>query len=244
MDRLSELLLSGKKIVVITGAGISTLSGIPDFRGKNGLYTKGNNVEYMLSRDCFIETPDEFYNYYINNMIMKDVEPNIVHNTLAELEARGFVSCVITQNIDNLHQKAGSKNVVDIHGNGDKFYCTCCKQSYGINDYEESNVCTVCGGTIRPDVVLYGEMLDREKVQKALEAVYNADAMIVLGTSLTVSTAGSLVQEFIRIKGEGFDSSNLVIVNNQDTPFDNYADKISDDLGMVFTKVKKDTINE
>ena len=244
MDRLSELLLSGKKIVVITGAGISTLSGIPDFRGKNGLYTKGNNVEYMLSRDCFIETPDEFYNYYINNMIMKDVEPNIVHNTLAELEARGFVSCVITQNIDNLHQKAGSKNVVDIHGNGDKFYCTCCKQSYGINDYEESNVCKVCGGTIRPDVVLYGEMLDREKVQKALEAVYNADAMIVLGTSLTVSTAGSLVQEFIRIKGEGFDSSNLVIVNNQDTPFDNYADKISDDLGMVFTKVKKDTINE
>ena len=244
MDRLSELLLSGKKIVVITGAGISTLSGIPDFRGKNGLYTKGNNVEYMLSRDCFIETPDEFYNYYINNMIMKDVEPNIVHNTLAELEARGFVSCVITQNIDNLHQKAGSKNVVDIHGNGDKFYCTCCKQSYGINDYEESNVCTVCGGTIRPDVVLYGEMLDREKVQKALEAVYNADAMIVLGTSLTVSTAGSMVQEFIRIKGEGFDSSNLVIVNNQDTPFDNYADKISDDLGMVFTKVKKDTINE
>ena len=244
MDRLSELLLSGKKIVVITGAGISTLSGIPDFRGKNGLYTKGNNVEYMLSRDCFIETPDEFYNYYINNMIMKDVEPNIVHNTLAELEARGFVSCVITQNIDNLHQKAGSKNVVDIHGNGDKFYCTCCKQSYGINDYEESNVCKVCGGTIRPDVVLYGEMLDREKVQKALEAVYSADAMIVLGTSLTVSTAGSLVQEFIRIKGEGFDSSNLVIVNNQDTPFDNYADKISDDLGMVFTKVKKDTINE
>ena len=244
MERLSELLLSGKKIVVITGAGISTLSGIPDFRGKNGLYTKGNNVEYMLSRDCFIETPDEFYNYYINNMIMKDVEPNIVHNTLAELEARGFVSCVITQNIDNLHQKAGSKNVVDIHGNGDKFYCTCCKQSYGINDYEESNVCKVCGGTIRPDVVLYGEMLDREKVQKALEAVYNADAMIVLGTSLTVSTAGSLVQEFIRIKGEGFDSSNLVIVNNQDTPFDNYADKISDDLGMVFTKVKKDTINE
>ena len=244
MDRLSELLLSGKKIVVITGAGISTLSGIPDFRGKNGLYTKGNNVEYMLSRDCFIETPDEFYNYYISNMIMKDVEPNIVHNTLAELEARGFVSCVITQNIDNLHQKAGSKNVVDIHGNGDKFYCTCCKQSYGINDYEESNVCKVCGGTIRPDVVLYGEMLDREKVQKALEAVYNADAMIVLGTSLTVSTAGSLVQEFIRIKGEDFDSSDLVIVNNQDTPFDNYADKISDDLGMVFTKVKKDTINE
>ena len=244
MDRLSELLLSGKKIVVVTGAGISTLSGIPDFRGKNGLYTKGNNVEYMLSRDCFIETPDEFYSYYINNMIMKDVEPNIVHNTLAELETRGFVSCVITQNIDNLHQKAGSKNVVDIHGNGDKFYCTCCKQSYSMNDYEESNVCKVCGGTIRPDVVLYGEMLDREKVQKALEAVYSADAMIVLGTSLTVSTAGSLVQEFIRIKGENFDSSNLVIVNNQDTPFDNYADKIRDDLGMVFTKIKKDTINE
>lgn len=244
MDRLSELLLSDKKIVVITGAGISTLSGIPDFRGKNGLYTKGNNVEYMLSRDCFIETPDEFYNYYINNMIMKDVEPNIVHNTLAELEARGFVSCVITQNIDNLHQKAGSKNVVDIHGNGDKYYCTCCKQSYSVTDYVTSNVCNVCGGTIRPDVVLYGEMLDREKVQKALEEVYSADAMIVLGTSLTVSTAGSLVQEFIRIKGESFDSSNLVIVNNQDTPFDNYADKISDDLGMVFTKVKKDTINK
>ena len=244
MNKLSELLLSSKNVVVITGAGISTLSGIPDFRGKNGLYTKGNNVEYMLSRECFVETPDEFYQYYINNMIMKNVEPNVVHNTLAELENRGYVSAVITQNIDNLHQKAGSKNVIDIHGNGDKYYCTSCNQSYTMDDYESGFVCNICGGTIRPDVVLYGEMLDGEKVQQALEAVYNADAMVVLGTSLTVSTAGSLVQEFIRVKGEKFDSSNLIIVNNQDTPYDNYADKISDDLGMVFSKVKKDTLDK
>ena len=244
MNKLSELLLSGKNVVVITGAGISTLSGIPDFRGKNGLYTKGNNVEYMLSRECFVETPDEFYQYYINNMIMKNVEPNVVHNTLAELENRGYVSAVITQNIDNLHQKAGSKNVIDIHGNGEKYYCTSCNQSYTMDDYESGYVCNICGGTIRPDVVLYGEMLDGDKVQKALEAVYNADAMVVLGTSLTVSTAGSLVQEFIRVKGEKFDSSNLIIVNNQDTPYDNYADKISDDLGMVFSKVKKDTLDK
>lgn len=244
MDRLSELMLSGKNIVVITGAGISTLSGIPDFRGKNGLYTKGNNVEYMLSRECFLETPDDFYEYYINNMIMKGMEPNIVHSTLAELEQRGYVSCVITQNIDNLHQKAGSKNVIDIHGNGDKYYCTSCKQSYSVDTYQESNVCNICGGTIRPDVVLYGELLDSEKVHKALEAVYNADAMVVLGTSLQVSTAGSLVQEFIRVKGESFDSNNLIIVNDQATPYDNYADKINDDLGMVFTKVRKDTIKE
>ena len=244
MNKLSELLLSSKNVVVITGAGISTLSGIPDFRGKNGLYTKGNNVEYMLSRECFVETPDEFYQYYINNMIMKNVEPNVVHNTLAELENRGYVSAVITQNIDNLHQKAGSKNVIDIHGNGEKYYCTSCNQSYTMDDYESGFVCNICGGTIRPDVVLYGEMLDGEKVQQALEAVYNADAMVVLGTSLTVSTAGSLVQEFIRVKGEKFDSSNLIIVNNQDTPYDNYADKISDDLGMVFSKVKKDTLDK
>lgn len=244
MNKLSELLLSGKNVVVITGAGISTLSGIPDFRGKNGLYTKGNNVEYMLSRDCFVETPDEFYNYYINNMIMKGMEPNIVHYTLAELEQRGFVSCVITQNIDNLHQKAGSKNVIDIHGNGDKYYCTSCKQSYSVEDYQGSNVCNICGGTIRPDVVLYGEMLDRGKVNRAMEAVYNADAMVVLGTSLQVSTAGSLVQEFIRIQGDNFDSNSLIIVNNQETPYDNYADKINDDLGMVFTKVKKETLGE
>lgn len=244
MDRLSELMLSGKNIVVITGAGISTLSGIPDFRGKNGLYTKGNNVEYMLSRECFVETPDEFYQYYIKNMIMKNVEPNVVHNTLAELENRGYVSAVITQNIDNLHQKAGSKNVIDIHGNGEKYYCTSCNQSYTMDEYECGYICNICGGTIRPDVVLYGEMLDSKKVQRALEAVYNADAMVVLGTSLTVSTAGSLVQEFIRVKGENFDSSNLIIVNNQDTPYDNYADKISEDLGMVFSKVKKDTLDK
>lgn len=244
MNKLSELLLSGKNVVVITGAGISTLSGIPDFRGKNGLYTKGNNVEYMLSRDCFVETPDEFYNYYINNMIMKGMEPNIVHYTLAELEQRGFVSCIITQNIDNLHQKAGSKNVIDIHGNGDKYYCTSCKQSYSVEDYQGSNLCNICGGTIRPDVVLYGEMLDRGKVNRAMEAVYNADAMVVLGTSLQVSTAGSLVQEFIRIQGDNFDSNSLIIVNNQETPYDNYADKINNDLGMVFTKVKKETLGE
>ena len=244
MNKLSELLLSGKKVVVITGAGISTLSGIPDFRGKNGLYTKGNNVEYMLSRECFVESPDDFYNYYINNMIMKNVEPNVVHNTLVELENRGYVSAVITQNIDNLHQKAGSKNVIDIHGNGEKYYCTRCNQHYTMDDYESGYVCNICGGTIRPDVVLYGEMLDSGKVQKALEAIYCADAMVALGTSLTVSTAGSLVQEFIRVKGENFDSSNLIIVNNQETPYDNYADKISDDLGMVFSKVRKDTLDK
>lgn len=242
MDKLSELLLSGKRIVVITGAGISTLSGIPDFRGKNGLYTKGNNVEYMLSRECFLEYPDEFYEYYVNNMIMKGVEPNIVHKTLAELEQRGLISCVITQNIDNLHQKAGSTNVIDIHGNGEKYYCTSCKQSYGIEDYETSCVCKVCGGTIRPDVVLYGECIDPKKASEAIDAVDNADALIVLGTSLTVSTAGSLVHEFIGNKGKDFDKDSLVIVNNQETPFDKYSDKIEDDLGMVFTKVRKEIV--
>lgn len=239
MEKLIEAILSNKNVVVITGAGISTLSGIPDFRGKNGLYTKNQNVEYMLSREFFLECPDEFYEYYANNMIMSGVEPNIVHKTLAMLEERGLISCVITQNIDNLHQKAGSKNVIDIHGNGDKFYCMSCKQEYNSDAYKESNVCRVCGGTIRPDIVLYSEMLDQNKAHRALEAVYNADVLVVLGTSLVVSTAGNLVQEFLLHKKEGFDANNLFIVNNQETPFDCYANKTEEDLGIVFKKINE-----
>ena len=237
MNKMMEKIFSDKKVAVITGAGISTLSGIPDFRGKNGLYTKGNNVEYMLSHECFVEEPDEFYNYYKENFMLGEMEPNIVHKTLALLEERGLISCVITQNIDNLHQKAGSKNVIDIHGNGDKFYCCSCKQSYKSSDYVQSNVCNICGGVIRPDVVLYNENLDRNKVEKAMEAIYDADVLVVLGTSLVVSTAGSLVEEFLLHKKEGFDADNLFIVNNQATPFDCYANKYEDDLGMVFKKV-------
>ena len=242
MNKLSQLLLSGKNIVVITGAGISTLSGIPDFRGKNGLYTKGNNVEYMLSRDYFLKNPEGFYQYYKDNMIMKGIKPNIVHNTLAELEHNGLISCVITQNIDNLHQKAGSKNVIDIHGNGHKYYCTSCNESYSCDDYINSNICKKCGEIIRPDIVLYGECIDQDKASRAINAIDNADVLIVLGTSLAVSTAGSLVQEFIYNKGDKFKKDNLVIVNNQETPFDYCAYKIEDDLGIVFNKIRKDII--
>lgn len=234
MDKLIDTIFSNKTVVVITGAGISTLSGIPDFRGNNGLYTKNDNVEYKLSYSYFIENPEGFYNFYINNMIMNDVKPNIIHKTLTILEEKGYISGIITQNIDNLHQLAGSKNVIDIHGNGDEFYCIKCKEKFSSLYYINKGFkCSKCNGIIRPNIVLYEERLDARKMYLAYEAINNADAVIVLGSSLIVSTISNLLRDYVKDE-----SKLLYIVNNKSTPFDKYAITYKEDLGNVFKKIK------
>lgn len=242
MNNLIDAIFSDKKIVVITGAGISTLSGIADFRGKNGLYTKDENVEYKLSRRYFFENPEGFYNFYVNNMIIKDIKPNLIHETLALLEEKGYIDCIITQNIDNLHEKAGSKNVVCMHGNGEKFYCTRCKKSYSLDDYVNNGYkCEKCMGIIRPDVILYDECISPYSRTKAIEYILSADVVIVLGSSLVVSTVANLLDWYI-IENKVVDGDNkLFIINDQVTPYDNYAKKYNDDLGEVFKRIRNIT---
>jgi NAD-dependent deacetylase len=229
MDRLSELMLSGKNIVVITGAGISTLSGIPDFRGKNGLYSKGENAEYMLSHSCFIEEPDKFYEFYKENLICEGFEPNIVHEVLAKLEERGFVDTIITQNIDGLHFDADSENVLELHGSVRRNYCQKCGRFYHLSDILQGapNVpyCE-CGGIIKPDVVLYEEALDDEVLRKSIEYIKDADLLIVGGTSLNVYPAAGLI---------GYAKAPIVIINKSITPYDRYAEiVVNQPIGEVF----------
>ena len=238
MQELINSIFSDKKVVIITGAGISTLSGIPDFRGKNGLYTKGQNVEYFLSRNCLIEEPEIFYDFYKNNMIMDEMKPNIIHKTLSRLEQLGYISTIITQNIDNLHELAGSKNIIHLHGDGEKFYCKSCNSKYNVKEYvNNGSICNICGGIIRPDVVLYGERVKTENMTNAINEIKSADIVIVLGSSLLVNTIQNVIDEFINKKGK------LFIVNDQATPYDCYGKTYKEDLGMTLRKINKEINN-
>lgn len=237
IDKLYETIFSDKKVVVITGAGISTLSGIPDFRGENGLYSKGEEAIYMLSYYCFRYDQDRFYEFYKKNMIKLGVQPNIVHEVLSKLEERGLIDCIVTQNIDGLHEKAGSKNVVNLHGNGDKFYCVNCITSHTAEEYLESNRCKCCGGIVRPDIVLYGETLNYEVGLKAAREVEAADKIIVLGSSLSVPTINGLINLFIHRKKD-FSIDDIFIINKGRTRYDNYAHTFDEDLGEFFEKIK------
>lgn len=239
MEKLIEQIFSDKKIVIITGAGISTLSGIPDFRGNNGLYKKLNNAEYMLSLECLQEEPEEFYTFYKSNMILKNIKPNIIHETLAKLEEKGFIDYIITQNIDGLHHKAGSINVVELHGNGDKFYCRKCAKKYDISRYvNKGYYCDKCNGIIRPDIVLYGESVKQKDYLIALKKIIEADTVIVLGSSLTVSTINNLLNEYIRINKIN-NSDKLIIINDNETIYDKYGIRYKENLEKVFKKIKK-----
>ena len=237
LQRLYDIIFSDKKVVVITGAGISTLSGIPDFRGQNGLYTRGTRTEYMLSYGCMKYNPEEFYKFYKNNMICLDAKPNIIHEVLAKLEERGLIDTIITQNIDGLHTAAGSKNVIELHGNGSKFYCSHCRNHHTIEEYLESNICSDCGGFLRPDIVLYDETINFADGLKAANAVKNADKIIVLGSSLSVPTIVGLLNLFIYNKKD-FSIDDIFIVNKGRTRFDNCAHVCDEDLGEVFKKIK------
>ena len=233
--KLQKLIDNSDNIVFFGGAGVSTESGIKDFRGKNGLYKVKQNTtkspEYMLSSTCLFNEPELFFEYYKNNMDCRSYKPNITHKYLTKLEKSGKLKAIVTQNIDGLHQKAGSKNVLELHGTTYTCYCTKCQEEYpGEYIFKAKGIpkCK-CGGMVRPDVTLYGEMLP-DSYTKAANYISKADLLIVAGTSLTVEPASSLVT--------CFNGQNLVIINDTPTPYDYLADLIiRTPLGNVFSKL-------
>ncbi len=216
-ENLKRLIEEADNIVFFGGAGVSTASGIKDFRGKNGLYREKMDYppEYLLSSNCFYQEPELFFKFYKENMNTLEYEPNIVHKYLSKLERIGKLKAIVTQNIDGLHQKAGSKNVYEIHGTIYKNHCVKCHKFYDAQSVFASDGIPKCecGGIIKPDVVLYGEMLP-PCYNEALLAISKADLLLVAGTSLTVEPATSLVR---------LCQGKLVILNDTKTPYDNLA---------------------
>lgn len=234
INEFIKIINESNNIVFFGGAGVSTESGIPDFRSKDGLYNQKYKFppEEILSHTFFMNNTGEFYKFYRDKMNSLKYEPNITHLKLAKLEKIGKLKAIITQNIDGLHQKAGSRVVYELHGSVLRNYCMKCKKTYSA-DYIFSNenipICD-CGGLIKPDVVLYGEMLDDDIVSKSIEAIKNAEVLIIGGTSLTVYPANSLIYYF---KGK-----KLILINKDFTQMDNMADLvINDSLGNVFKKL-------
>ena len=234
IQEFKELVDKSNNIVFFGGAGVSTESGIPDFRSKDGLYNQKYKYppEEILSHEFFIENTEEFYKFYKDKMNSLKYEPNITHKKLAYLEQEGKLKAVITQNIDGLHQKAGSKNLLELHGSVLRNYCIKCNKFYDaeyVFNSEGIPKCT-CGGIIKPDVVLYGESLDEEVLEKSVYVIAKADLMIVGGTSLMVSPANGLIRYF---RG-----NNLVLINKDKTPYDNLANLvINDSLGKVMSNI-------
>ncbi len=240
-EELKTIVREAQKIVFFGGAGVSTDSGIPDFRGTDGLYTEDNeeyeeSPEIMLSGGYLRKKPKEFYRYYKKNMLYPNAKPNGAHRALAKLEDEGKLTAVITQNIDGLHQAAGSQNVIELHGSVLRNYCTVCGREHSLSFIQNAPdvpLCEVCGAVVRPDVVLYGEGLDGEAFRLAEEAIMEADVMIVGGTSLTVYPAASLVGYF---RGK-----HMIIINKSPTPYDRFADYvIRDSIADVLEKIVTD----
>lgn len=235
MKSLQEIINQSKNIVFFGGAGVSTESGIPDFRSVDGLYNQKYDYppEEILSHTFFMKNTNEFYKFYRDKMLCLNAKPNKAHYKLAEMEQKGLLTAVITQNIDGLHQKSGSKNVYELHGSVHRNYCMKCRKSYDAEFMLNStNIpkCT-CGGTIKPDVVLYEESLDNNTVIGAINVISNCDTLIIAGTSLTVYPAASFVRYF---KGK-----NLVLINRDPTPMDSSCDLvIHDKVGEVLSKIK------
>ena len=209
-----------RRIVFFGGAGVSTESGIPDFRSTDGLYSQSYDYppEVILSRTFFDNNPAGFYRFYRDKMLFLSAQPNDAHKKLAQLEAAGRLTAVITQNIDNLHQKAGSKNVLELHGSVWRNYCMRCKKPYPVEAVLQAEGVPrcECGGIIRPDVVLYEEALDTGVMEAAVRAVSQADLLIVGGTSLVVWPAAGLIRYF--------SGDSLVLINKGETPYDDRAD--------------------
>ncbi len=234
----SEMVLGSDNIVFFGGAGVSTESGISDFRGSGGLYNDTTSKippEVILSHDYLYTHPAEFYGYYRSNMLYPGAKPNAAHIALARLEKAGRLKAVITQNIDGLHQLAGSRNVIELHGSSLRNYCIKCGKRYGL-DYILScdgvPKCEDCGGFVRPDVVMYGESLDSASIEAAVRAVSGCDMLIVGGTSLTVYPAAG----FINYYG----GNKLVIINRDPTPFDSQAKLvIRKSISEVFSKITR-----
>lgn len=214
--------------------GISTESGIPDFRSVDGLYNQKFDYppETIISHSFYERDPDYFFRFYREKMLPLGFEPNITHKVLAKWEEQGKLSAVVTQNIDGLHQKAGSKKVYELHGSVLRNYCTRCRKFYPAEFIKNSTgvpKCT-CGGTVKPDVVLYEEGLDQQTIEKSVMAIRSADLMIVAGTSLTVYPAAGLINYY---RG-----NRLVLINRDETPYDHYADLVlHESLGNVFSQL-------
>ena len=236
-EQLKEYFSESNNIVFLGGAGVSTESGIPDFRSQDGIF----NAEYkyppeaIISRSFFRKNPSEFFRFYRNKMIFLDSQPNAAHLALAEMERLGKLRAVITQNIDGLHQAAGSKNVLELHGSVYRNFCMGCKTPHNVEAIGKTGVpkCE-CGGTIKPDVVLYGEQLDEDTIVKAVQHIAEADMIIVGGTSLSVYPAAGFL--------EFFEGDTLVLLNKSKTPYDNNASLvIRDSIGWVLDKVVNPT---
>ncbi|MBQ6504147.1 MAG: NAD-dependent protein deacylase [Flexilinea sp.] len=232
-SQLHDWIEASPRTVFFGGAGVSTESGIPDFRSENGIFKAlekyGRSPETLLSHTFFSMRPDVFYKYYRENLLITEVEPNNAHKALAALEARGKLSSVITQNIDGLHQKAGSRHVLELHGSIYRNYCMQCGKRYGIEIMQQTEGVPrcECGGIIRPDVVLYEESLPEGVFEEAEEEVRQAALLIVGGTSLAVYPAAGLLNSF---RG-----SHLVLINKSETPYDSIADLvIREPIGEVF----------
>ena len=228
IERLKEAFDRSRHAVFFGGAGMSTASGIPDFRGASGLYTVSGeeSPEYLLSDECLAKEPEKFFAYYRSKILYPGAKPNPAHLALAELEKRGRLHAVITQNIDGLHQAAGSRKVLELHGSCARSYCSKCGRPVErdfIAETEGIPRCETCGGVVRPDVVLYGEFLPQEAFEEAKREIGAADFLLVGGSSLTVYPAASLVSRFTRGAGRGRDKV-LAIVNFDETPYDCDAD--------------------
>ncbi len=232
IEKFKEIVNKSNNIVFFGGAGVSTESGIPDFRSKDGLYNQKYKFppEEILSHHFFYEKTEDFFEFYRDKMNSLKFDPNITHIKLAELEKDGILKAVVTQNIDGLHQKAGSKIVYELHGSVMRNYCVKCHKFYDaefVFNSEGIPHCS-CGGIVKPDVVLYEEPLDEETYKNSIRAIFSCDTLIIGGTSLTVYPASGLIRYF--------NGKNLILINKSTTPFDNIANLvINESLGKVFS---------
>ena len=234
LEKLKKWIEESSRIVFFGGAGVSTESGIPDFRSVDGLYNQKFEYppETIISRSFYERDPEYFFRFYREKMLPLDHEPNITHKVLAKWEEEGRLSAVVTQNIDGLHQKAGSKNVLELHGSVLRNYCTRCRKFHSAEFVK--NAAGVprcgCGGIVKPDVVLYEEGLDEDTLENSVLAIRNADLLIVAGTSLTVYPAAGLINYY---RG-----NRLVLINRDATPYDRYADLVfHESLGNIFSQL-------
>lgn len=234
LETLQQYIDEANRVVFFGGAGVSTESGVPDFRSQDGLYHQQWSYppETILSHSFFLRNTAEFYRFYQQKMLFLEVQPNAAHKKLAELEAAGKLTAVITQNIDGLHQAAGSKNVLELHGSVHRNYCTRCRKRYDARYMKEAvgiPLCT-CGGVIKPDVVLYEESLNGRTIEKAVEALQEADLLLIGGTSLAVYPAAGLIQYF--------GGKRIVLLNRDVTPYDGRATLcIREPIGQVLGQI-------
>lgn len=235
MERLKQWIGESDNIVFFGGAGVSTESGIPDFRSVDGLYHQKYDYppETILSHTFYRNHPEEFYRFYRDKLIGVEAEPNQAHRKLAQWEKEGKLKAVITQNIDGLHQAAGSKKVLELHGSTLRNYCERCGKFFGVDDIRNTEgvpVCDACGGPVKPDVVLYEEGLDQQVLSEAVQFIKNADVLIIGGTSLVVYPAAGLI--------DYYRGNKLVLVNKTPTARDNVADLVVQGaIGEIFSQI-------